>query len=238
MNLKVFSCPNCGAKYNPAQYQCEYCGSYVFISNQNYADFSNVKINLPQKPTNETGKHPGVYIFGRLLGKGERPITLGAANYFTGLFSAGGKLLLTNKSLSFSAHNFNVGRKETKIDLKQITDVKVVGNLVISQQILITANGKLHKFVVYHGNEWVQKIKEAINQYDKVDTPIQQPVNVQRTTPAQYPFPAQQPAYVRQPTSAQQPAYIQELQQLKQLLDMGIITEEEFNIKKRMLLGL
>ena len=32
--------------------------------------------------------------------------------------------------------------------------------------------------------------------------------------------------------------YIEELQQLKQLLDMGIITEDEFNIKKRMLLGL
>ena len=28
------------------------------------------------------------------------------------------------------------------------------------------------------------------------------------------------------------------LRQLKQLLDMGIITEDEFNIKKRMLLGL
>ena len=32
--------------------------------------------------------------------------------------------------------------------------------------------------------------------------------------------------------------YIEELQQLKQLLDMGVITKEEFNIKKRMLLGI
>ena len=163
MNLKSFSCPNCGANYNPANYQCEYCGSYIFISNKNYTDFSNIKIKLPEEPKSETEKYPGIYVFGRLLGKDEKPLTLGVANYFTGLVSAGGKLLLTNKSLSFSAHGFNVGNLETKIDLNQITDVKVVANLLISQHILVTANGKSHKFVVYHGNEWVQKIKEAIS---------------------------------------------------------------------------
>ena len=212
MNFKAFSCPNCGANYNPAKYQCEYCGSYIFMSNDNYKDFSNIKIELPQKPTDDSGKYPGIYVFGRLLGRGERPITLGVANYFTGLVSAGGKLLLTNKSLSFSAHAFNVGRQETKIDLKQITDVKVSANLLVSQRILVTVNGKAHKFVVYHGNEWVQKIKEAIANYNDADTP---PVPTTNTN-----------------------NYIEELQQLKQLLDMGVITEEEFNIKKRMLLGL
>ena len=215
MNFKAFSCPNCGANYNPAKYQCEYCGSYIFMSNKNYTDFSNVKIELPQKPTDDSGKYPGIYVFGRLLGAGERPITLGVANYFTGLVSAGGKLLLTNKSLSFSAHAFNVGRKETKIDLKQITDVKVSANLLISQHILVTANGKSHKFVVYHGSEWVQKIKGAIARCDDVDTSVQSPSS-----------------------NSSANNYIAELQQLKQLLDMGVITEEEFNIKKRMLLGL
>lgn len=211
MNFKVFSCPNCGANYNPAKYQCEYCGSYIFMSNENYTDFSNIKIELPQKSKEDTEKYPGIYVFGRLLGKGERPITLGSANYFTGLVSAGGKLLLTNKSLSFSAHAFNVGKQETKIDLKQITDVKVVANLLISQQVLVTTKTKSHKFVVYHGNEWVQKIKEAIVKYEECETPVSHSV----------------------PSN-----YIEELQQLKLLLDSGVITEEEFNIKKRMLLGL
>lgn len=215
MNFKAFSCPNCGANYNPAKYQCEYCGSYIFMSNENYTDFSNVKIELPQKPKDDTGKYPGIYVFGRLLGRGERPITLGAANYYTGMVAAGGKLLLTNKSLSFSAHAFNVGRQEAKIDLKQITDVKVSANLLISQHIRVTANGKSHKFVVYHGSDWVQKIKEAIAKYDVVDISVQTPSSNSSTN-----------------------NYIAELQQLKQLLDMGVITEEEFNIKKRMLLGL
>lgn len=211
MNFKTFTCPNCGANYNPAKYQCEYCGSYIFMSNDNYTDFSNVKIELPQKPKDDSGKYPGIYVFGRLLGAGERPITLGVANYFTGLVSAGGKLLLTNKSLSFSAHAFNVGKQETRIDLKQITDVKLSSNLLISQQILVTDNGKSHKFVVYQGKEWVQKIKDAIAKYEDYEAPV---------------------------TGQKANNYIEELQQLKQLLDMGIITEDEFNIKKRMLLGL
>ena len=211
MNLKTLSCPNCGANYNPAKYRCEYCGSYIFMSNDNYTDFSSVQIELPQEPMEDTGKYPGVYVFGRLLGAGERPITLGAANYYTGLVAAGGKLLLTNKSLSFSAHAFNVGKQETRIDLNDITEVKVSANLLVSQHILVTANGKSHKFVVYHGSEWVQKIKDAAAK------------NAQREAPV-----------IRQAANN----YIEELQQLKQLLDMGIITEDEFNIKKRMLLGL
>ena len=214
MNIKTFTCPNCGANYNPTRYQCEYCGSYIFMSNENYKDFSDVKIELPQKPREDAGKYPGIYVFGRLLGKGERPITLGAANYFTGLVSAGGKLLLTNKSLSFSAHAFNVGKKETRIDLNQISDVKVGTNMLISQHILVTANGKTHKFVVYHGKEWVEKIKQAISDLSEEQAqPIQQTV----------------PGYGD---------YIVELQRLKQLLDMGIITEDEFNVKKRILLGM
>ena len=216
MNLKTFRCPNCGANYNGANhnganYQCEYCGSYIFMTNDNYTDFSNVKFELPQKPKDDSGKYPGIYVFGRLLGAGERPITLGVANYYTGLVAAGGKLLLTNKSLSFSAHAFNIGKQETRIELKQITDVKVSANFLVSQCILVTANGKSHRFAVYHGKDWVQKIKDAVAKYEEYEAPA---------------------------TGQKAGNYIEELQQLKQLMDMGIITEEEFNIKKRMLLGL
>lgn len=212
MKFKALSCPNCGANYDPTTCQCEYCGSYIFTPNDNYKDLSNIKIELPQKPKDDPSKYPGIYVFGRLLGRGEKPITLGVASYYTGLVCAGGKLLLTNKSLSFSAHAINFGRQEVKIDLKQITNVKVSADLLVSQHILVTANGKAHKFLVYHGSEWVQKIEEAIANCDDPDA---SPV----------------------PTSNAYP-YIEELQQLKQLLDMDVITEEEFNIKKRKLLGL
>ncbi len=216
MGFKTVSCPNCGANYNPAKYQCEYCGSYIFMSNENYTDLSKVKIELPKQPKNDSGKYPGIYVFGRLLGRGEMPVTLGAANYFTDLTSAGGKLLLTNKSLSFSAHAFNVGRQETRIELKHVTDVKVVANLLISQKIQVTAGGEKHQFVVYHGSDWVQKIQEAIAAYEEDEPEVPQ-------------------ATVSQPQTGD---YIEELRQLKQLLEMGILTEEEFNIKKRMLLGI
>ncbi len=219
MVFKSITCPNCSASYNPAKYQCEYCGSYIFMSKESYKDFSDIKIEIPERAADESGKYPGVYVFGRLLGRGERPITLGAANYYTGMAAAGGKLLLTNKSLSFSAHAFNVGRQETKIELNEITDVKVGANLLISQHILVTAKGEAHKFVVYHGNEWVQKIKEAIANYNCASAPAEKPV-------------------ANTVSLSGSDNYIAELQQLKQLLDMGIITEDEFNIKKRMLLGI
>ncbi len=208
MFFSASNCPNCGANYNPANYKCEYCGSYIFISNEKYKDFNSVKIELPESSDDNSGKHPGVYVFGRLLGKGERPITLGLANYFTGPTSAGGKLLLTNKSLSFSAHAFNVGDQEVRIELADITDVQVVANMLISQQILVTTNERSHKFVVYHGREWVENIKQAIS------------------------------ASGSQQDNSNGTDYIEELKELKKLLDAGIITEEEFNIKKRMLLGI
>ena len=47
MQYKTIICPNCGANYNPLNYRCEYCGSYVFISHENYRDFSGIPVHLP-----------------------------------------------------------------------------------------------------------------------------------------------------------------------------------------------
>ncbi len=77
-------------------------------------------------------------------------------------------MLLTNKSLSFSAHAINNGRTETKINLNEITEVKVISNLLISQKIFVLAGGESNKFVVNHGKEWVKKIKEAIEKYEEL----------------------------------------------------------------------
>ena len=116
----------------------------------------------------ELDKYPGVEIFGRFVGKGERPITLGLANYFTGLVSTGGKLFLTDKHLYFSAHALNiVGRKECKIALKDITNVKIALNLLISQHLVIYTNSDSHRFVVYHGKDWLKNINDAIAALEK-----------------------------------------------------------------------
>ena len=114
------------------------------------------KINLE-----ELDKYPGVEIFGRFLGKGERPIALGAANFFTGIISAGGKLFLTDKNLYFSAHALNVGRKECKIALQDITEVKIALNLLISQHLVVKTKTDSYRFVVYHGKDWLAKIQNA-----------------------------------------------------------------------------
>lgn len=209
MALVTKNCPKCGASYNAEKHQCEHCGCYIFGSNDNFKDLSDIETRL--KKLESSDKYPGIYVFGRLLGQGERPITLGDASYFTGMVSAGGKLLLTNKSLYFSAHEINVGRKEQKLDLKDITNVELGINFLISQHLLITANGDKHRFVVYHGKDWLQKIKEAIAKIDEI---------------------------VVEEEAAPSNNYVEELKQLKELLDMGIITEDEFTIKKRQLLNL
>ena len=207
MALKTLNCPNCGASYDPKQYRCDYCGSYVIMSNENYVDLS--KVSLEIKKT-EDNKYPGIYVFGRLLGKGEKPITLGAANYYTGATSAGGKLLLTNQSLSFSAHGINVGRKEVVINLADIASVRLGTNFLISQNIIVSTETETHKFVVYHGKEWVEKIQDTKAHCDD---------------------------YVEE-TPMLSADYTVELRKLKQLLDDEIITQEEFDIKKRTLLGI
>lgn len=164
-------CPNCGGSYNPASYVCDYCGSYVITAKENYVDLSKIDIELKKK----SDKYPGIYVYGRLLGRGEKPISLGAANYYTGAVAAGGKLLLTNHSLSFSAHGFNVGRTETNIKLNEITKVELVANFLISQHILVSTPTGKHKFVVYHGKEWIEKIMNAKNNSlaENEDAPVQ-----------------------------------------------------------------
>ncbi len=225
MALMAYQCPNCGAAYNPSKYTCEYCGSYIIMSNENFLDLSKKNFEIKEKPQvtnheNTITEHPGIYVFGRLLGKGEQPILLGVANYYTGIVSAGGKLLLTNKSLSFSAHAFNVGKKMTVIDLSTVIEAKVILNLAISQTISVKTTKGNHKFVVYHGKDWVEKILEAKRNYSSA------PAQPAATTSAA-PIP-----------TASIGDYTEELRRLKQLLDEGIITEEEYNIKKRMLLGI
>ena len=219
--FRSMNCPNCGAPYNPAKYECESCGSFVIISDAN-------QFTVPQKTVSEIAekisraeadpgvKYPGTYVFGKLLGEGEIPLRLGAANYYTSaLFAAGGKLLLTGTSLYFSSHAFNLGNSDLCIPLTEITEVKHDRNQIVSDQISVYTGQKRHRFVVFGGKEWVEMIRSAKDDPRKV-----------------------QKAAVRASAAQPEDDYTEELLKLKKLLDAGIITEEEFTIKKRMILGL
>ncbi len=70
--------------------------------------------------------------------------------------------MLTDKSLYFSAHAINIGRQECKIELKDIVKVEIALNLLISQHLVVYTNSDSHRFVVYHGKDWVASIKNAV----------------------------------------------------------------------------
>lgn len=219
--VRSINCPNCGAPYNPAKFECESCGSFVIMSNENQftvpqKTVEEIAEKISQSGTDSGAKYPGTYVFGKLLGEGEIPLRLGAANYYTSaLFAAGGKMLLTGSSLYFSSHAFNIGSADLCIPLSEITEVKHDRNQIVSDQISVYVGGKRHRFVVFGGKEWVEMIQDA-----KVNPPVIKAQNSGRDTA---------------PASDD---YADELVKLKQLLDSGIITEEEFSIKKRMILGL
>lgn len=211
MNIKALNCPNCGGTYNPSHIKCEYCGSVIIISNEN-------QYNVPQQVIehieSEEQNCPGIYVFGTLLGKGETPLRLGAANYYkNALINVGGKVLLTKKSIQFSTHTFMQAKDTVVIPLNNILRVEYdKNNLGISDQISVYTQEKRHKFVVYGGKEWVKMIENA---KDDLSNPK-----------------------VIVSSSNNNSDYIEELTKLKSLLDAGIITDEEFAIKKRQLLNI
>ena len=220
--IKSFNCPNCGAPYNPAKYECESCGSFIIMSDANQftvpkKTVEEIAEKISRSEVDEDAKYPGTYVFGKLLGEGEIPLRLGAANYYTSaLFAAGGKLLLTGNNLYFSSHAFNLGKAELCIPLTEITEVKHDRNQIISDQISVYTGAKRYRFVVFGGKEWIEMIESA------------------KTAP-----PEVKKHAVPQKTSGGKSAdYADELLRLKQLLDAGVITEEEFTIKKRMILEL
>ena len=200
MKLENLKCPSCGSPYNPSTIQCEYCRSYIIMSNTNYAYFNEEQF----LEHGDNNKYKGIYVYGTLLGKGEKPISLGPANYFDGI-AKGGMLLLTNKSLSFSSHNFLQSKSDVIIKLKDIENAKVVLNMLISQTIVIDTKEGGYKFVVTRGKEWVKNILDAKK-------------------------------LVKNHVAPKSDDYIEELERLKKLLDEGIITKEEFDLKKRMIL--
>ncbi len=154
--MKEKNYPECGEKYNPEKYRCENCKIFIIPIKEKAFNFNSV---IEEGEKDEDQK--GVYVFNNILGIGERPIYLGHANYYTGEINTGGKLLLTNKSLSFQGHIVNLGRTYCEIKLEEIKEVGIGLNLIISQQLRVETEEEEHLFVVYNGKNWIEKINKA-----------------------------------------------------------------------------
>ena len=142
-------CEKCGLEYVPEELVCAACDNILSLPGKKGA-------------ADARALYAGVNAFGRHLGVDEKALMYGSANYYTGsLTNAGGKMLLTEASLSFSAHMLNVGRAYCSIDLRDITDVRLSQNVILSQIIDVVTERETHRFAVNHGEKWVQRIRSA-----------------------------------------------------------------------------
>lgn len=92
----------------------------------------------------------------------EEIIKKGAANWFHGIGSKGGHLILTNETLYFEGHKINAGKKEFEIELENIKNVEAGGFL--SNNLTIITNSGKEVFAVTGKKGWVDSINNAINQ--------------------------------------------------------------------------
>lgn len=92
----------------------------------------------------------------------EKILKQGAANWFHGIGSKGGKLVLTNETLYFEGHLFNAGKKEIEIELEDIEEIK----LGFPKNITIFSKIGKETFSVNGGKDWKQAIEEAIKQVE------------------------------------------------------------------------
>lgn len=214
MNIKALTCPNCGGPYNPAKRNCEYCGSYIIFTNLNEENYSVETFLSAEKPDT----YKGIYIYGILLDKDEYPVRMGGANYRKSMLNAvGGHLLLTNKRLAFISHSINFGGEMALyLPMNSLKRAEPGANLGISAVYSVYDNSnKKYTFVIYGRNEWVEKTNRAIaGEYEPLES-----------------F-----ASVTSTPKTESAGYMQELVKLKELLDAGIITQEDYDIKKRILL--
>ncbi|MBQ8899063.1 MAG: SHOCT domain-containing protein [Clostridia bacterium] len=225
-------CPNCKAGYNASSCKCTSCGAYIISSDANSFDVPREVIEGIKNSYDRSG-FPGVFVHNTRLGAGEFPLRLGVSKYYwTGVTGTAGKLLLTDKKLYFSAHRFTYYRPNETFDLSDIEKVEFDSNLLLSHQISVYVKGERHKFVVYRGKEWV----DLINTAKKHFAPAAPAIKVATPHKAEPVAPAV-PASDANPCGGQ-PKYVEELRQLKQLLDEGIITKEEFEAKKKKILNL
>lgn len=182
---------------------------------------------------------PGIYYAGTLLGRGEIPIKFmdalylkyGGIRIFKKEEYAYGKFLLTKEHIYFTAPPFTnklcillkvitfgtIKHNEEKMDICiPLTDV-IEAKINFFNQFYILTNERFYYFTITGARDLVSAITlAALNAKNRVNNVPSS--NVESN-----------------PTDL---SYTTELIRLKELMDAGIITEEEFIIKKRKLLGI
>jgi hypothetical protein len=99
---------------------------------------------------------------------GEREIERWSANHFLGDEGRGGKLLLSEGTLLFVPHRFNVQLSELRIPLRAITSVawrKIVqpaSGLVVAGTVVVEAGGAEQTFVVRDAEAVAERIEKAL----------------------------------------------------------------------------
>lgn len=210
--MKAISCPNCGAPYNPKLRNCEYCGSYLIFTDKNEENYINMSFEVPADKKN----YNGIYVYGIRLVGDEKPIRMGVANYSKSAFNTvGGHLLLTNKRLIFISHGMNFGGKiELELNLNDLIKAEVGANLIISGKFSVTDKyNKNYSYVVYGRHEWADMTKSEIQSYKSIQTFSQDNINIASSD------------------------FNDKLLKLHSLKNEGILTEEEYNDKKREILS-
>lgn len=89
----------------------------------------------------------------------EKILKKGAANWWNGIGSKGGNLILTTETLYFEGHKLNAGKKEFEVELENIVKVEA-GGFLSNSLIIITKNSK-ETFAVNGKKNWVKEIESA-----------------------------------------------------------------------------
>lgn len=92
----------------------------------------------------------------------EQILKKGAVNWFHGIGSKGGHLILTNETLYFEGHKINAGKKEFEVELENIINVEAGGFL--SNNLIINTNSGKEIFAVMGKKDWVIAINNAIKE--------------------------------------------------------------------------
>lgn len=87
----------------------------------------------------------------------------GAANYFRGFSSVGGKLQLTARHLVFKPHMLNWRRGDESFALKDVVAVKKQNTAIVVPNgfSIVMRDGAEARFAVYGRDEWVQAVVDA-----------------------------------------------------------------------------
>jgi len=205
---KKLFCPNCGAQLNEGDQYCVECGK-KWSSGQTQESVETA----PGVETVQERILSDAHVQSRPEKNEEIVLQCGEVYYFKSGKGIGkkGTLLLTDRKLTFTAF---AARTELDMEflLKDVEKVKSCGHQNFFYDLIgVYLKDKQYVFTVKKKEEWLDKINNAVNAVKNSKV---------------------------KPTVKQGADYIDEIKRLKELADAGIITEREFEAKKKSLLGL